>query len=178
MEKKDKIIIVVLVIVIAALLACLAFLFIGNDFSNGDGSAPDGMKFYDFNSEFKMAVPKNVKFLKSWNATDDNLFGEGYSYFDKNNEIAVLFVYSPGITHDLVDNMMNMSSSAGNVTFEYEGDLIIGHNVKANGKVGKSLDDTNFTETVLLQKGHMLVGVSGNDLDLIKSMINTIEFYE
>ena len=39
-----------------------------------------------------VAVSKNVKFLKSWNATDDNLFGEGYSYFDKNNEIAVLFI--------------------------------------------------------------------------------------
>ena len=178
MEKKDKIIIGALIVVIIALVASLAFMFSGNNFSNDGGSAPDGMKMYDFNSEFKMAVPENTKFLKTWNETDDAIFSDGYSYFDKNNEFAVKYMYSPVITHNLLGNLENVSVSVGNATFEHEGDLIIVHYLKESGKVGKSLDDTEFKESVMLQKGHMLVQVSGNDLDLIKSMIKTIEFYE
>ena len=56
--------------------------------------------------------------------------------------------------------------------------MIISHNVKNNGKMAKNIEDSKFKEEILLQKGHMLVGVSGNDLNLIKSMINTVEFYE
>ena len=178
MEKKDKIIIGALIVVIIALVAGLAFMFSGNSLSNGGGSAPEGMKMCDFNSEFKMAVPKDTKFLKSWNETDDAVFSEGYSYFDKNNEFAVEYVYSPVINHELLANLENVSASIGNASFEHEGDLIIAHHLKNNGKVGKSLDDTKFKESVTLQKGHMLVQVSGNDLDLIKSIINTVEFYE
>lgn len=178
MEKSDKIIIAGLVIVIIALVAVLAFMFTGNNLSMGEGAAPDGMKIYDFNSEFKMAVPKDVKFLKSWNNSDDDIFNQGYVYFDEDNEISVLYADSPFITHELIDAMMNAGNSSGNFTYEVDGDLIIAHHVKNNGKVGNSDEDSNFTESIFLQKGHMIVRVSGNDLDLIKSMINTIEFYE
>jgi len=178
MEKKDKIIIGALIVVIIVLVAGLAFMFSGNNLSNGGGTAPEGMKMYDFNSEFKMAVPKDTKFLKTWNETEGTLLSMGYTYFDKNNEIAVIYAYSPIITHDFLDSMNNVSVAAGNVSIEKEGDLIISHFLKANGKVGKTLDNSNFTESVMLVKGHMIVGVSGNDLDLIKSMINTVEFYE
>ena len=177
MEKRDKIIIAGLVIVIIALLACLAYMFMGNNMSAGDG-APEGMKMYDFNSEFKMAVPKDVRFLKSWNNSGDVIFGMGYSYFDKNNEILVSYIDSPLVTHEVIDTMVNVTNSSGNATFEFEGDMIISHNVKNNGKVGNSAEESNFTETILLQKGHMAVGILGNDLDLIKSMAKTIEFYE
>lgn len=178
MEKSHKIIIVGLVIVIIALVAGLAYMLTGNNLSAEKGSVPEGMKMYDFNSEFKMAVPKDVKFLKQWNNSEDILFGQGYTYFDKNNEIAVMYVDSPLITHELIDAWVKADNSSGNATFDFEGDLIISHNIKNNGKIAKNLEDSKFKEAIFLQKGHMLVGVSGNDLNLTKSMINTIEFYE
>lgn len=78
MEKRDKIIIGSLIVVIIALIAGVAFMFSGNNLSAGGGSAPEGMKIYDFNSEFKMAVPENTKFLKTWNRMDDAIFSTGY----------------------------------------------------------------------------------------------------
>ena len=176
--ERDKIIITGMIIVIIALDAGLAFMFTGNNLSIGGAASPEGMKMYDFNSEFKMAVPNDVKFLKAWNNTEDIAFGQGYRYFDKDNEIEVLCIDSPMVTHELLDNMIKYGNSSGNATFDFEGDLIISHNVKNNGKVGKSADKSKFKETIFLQKGHVLVGVSGNDLDLIKSMIKTVEFYE
>ncbi len=178
MEKSHKIIIVGLVIVIIALVAGLAYMLTGNNLSAEKGSVPEGMKMYDFNSEFKMAVPKDVKFLKQWNNSDDAVFGQGYSYFDKNNKIAIIYADSPLITHEFIDALVKAGNSSGNATFDFEGDLIISHNVKNNGKMAKNIEDSKFKEGILLQKGHVLVEVSGNDLNLIKSMINTIEFYE
>ena len=178
MEKRDKIIITGMIIVIIALVAGLAFMFAGNNLSVGGAASPEGMKMYDFNSEFKMAVPNDVKFLKSWNNTDDAVFGGEYKYFDKNNEIVVSYIDSPMVNHEIINNMIKVGNSSGNATFDFEGDLIISHNVKNNGKVGKSADKSEFKESILLQKGHVLVRVSGNDLDLIKSMIKTVEFCE
>ena len=178
MEKSHKIIIAGLIIVIIALVAGLAYMLTGNNLSIGNGSVPEGMKMYDFNSEFKMAVPKDVKFLKQWNNSDDVVFGQGYSYFDKNNKIGVMYVDSPLITHEFIDALVKAANSSGNATFEFDGDLIIGHFIKNSGKMAKNPNDSEFKESIILQRGHMIVGVSGNDLNLIKSMINTVEFYE
>ena len=178
MEKSHKIIIVGLVIVIIALVAGLAYMLTGNNLSAGNGSVPEGMKMYDFNSEFKMAVPKDAKFLKQWNKSEDMMFGQGYAYFDRNNEIQVLYADSPMITHEFVDAFVKAGNSSGNATFEFEGDLIIAHNIKNSGKMAKTPEDSEFKESIILQRGHMIVGVLGNDLNLTKSMINTIEFYE
>ncbi len=175
--ERDKIIIAGMVIVIIALVAGLVFMFTGNNISVGGTALPEGMKMYDFNSEFKMAVPNNVKFLKSWNGSD-SVFGGGYQYFDKNNGIMVSYFDSPMVTHELINNMIKVRNSSGNSTFDFEGDLIISHNVKNDGEIGKSAEESNFTQSVIIQKGHMIVGVSGNDLNLIKSMIKTVEFYE
>ena len=154
------------------------YLFDNKYYNNGKGSVPEGMKMYDFNSEFKMAVPKDVKFLKQWNKSEDMMFGQGYTYFDKNNKIMVAYSNSPMITHEFIDTMVNISNSSGNATFEFDGDLIIGHFIKNSGKMAKNPNDSEFKESIILQRGHMIVGVSGNDLNLIKSMINTVEFYE
>ena len=178
MEKSHKIIIVGLVIVVIAMVAGLAYMLTGNNLSVEKGSVPEGMKMYDFNSEFKMAVPKDVKFLKQWNNSEDMIFGQGYTYFDKNNKIMVAYSNSPMITHEFIDTMVNISNSSGNATFEFDGDLIIGHFIKNSGKMAKNPNDSEFKESIILQRGHMIVGVSGNDLNLIKSMINTVEFYE
>ena len=178
MEKSHKIIIVGLVIVVIAMVAGLAYMLTGNNLSAEKGSVPEGMKMYDFNSEFKMAVPKDVKFLKQWNNSEDMIFGQGYTYFDKNNEIEVRYVDSPMVTNELIDAWVKAGNSSGNATFDFEGDLIICHSIKNSGKMAKNPEDSKFKEVILLQKGHMLVGVSGNDLNLIKSMINTVEFYE
>ena len=150
----------------------------GNSLSVGNGSVPEGMKMYDFNSEFNMAVPKDARFLKQWNNSEDFTLGQGYSYFDKDNKIEVRYVNSPLVTHEIVDAWVKADNSTGNATFDFDGDLIIFHHIKNNGKMAKTAEDSKFKETILLQKGHMLVEVSGNDLDLIKSMMDTIEFYE
>ena len=178
MEKRDKIIIVGLIIVILALIAGLCYMLMGNNSSAGNGSIPDGMEVYAFNSEFKMAVPEDARFLKQWNLTGEILFGSGYTYFDKDNEIQIAYADSPLVTHEFLDALVNAGNSSGNVTFEFEGDMIIAHNIKNSGKVTSNPDDAEFKETIFIQKGHMMVGISGNDLDLIKSMANSIEFYE
>ena len=178
MEKSHKIIIVGLVIVIIALVAGLAYMFSGNSQSIGNGSVPEGMKMYDFNSEFKMAVPNDAKFLKQWNNSDDMVFAQGYKYFDQDNEIEVVYADSPLVTHELIDAFVKAGNSSGNMTFDFDGDLIIAHNIKNSGAISKNPEDCEFKESIILQKEHILVRVSGNDLDLIKSMMNTIEFYE
>lgn len=178
MEKSHKIIIAGLIIVIIALVAGLAYMLTGNNMSIGNGSVPEGMKMYDFNSEFNMAVPENSKFLKQWNKSGDMLFGQGYTYFDRNNEILVSYADSPLITPELIDTFVKAGNSSGNATFDFEGDLIISHSIRNSGKVAKNPEDTEFKESIILQKGHMMIIVSGNDLDLIKSMVNTIEFNE
>ncbi len=179
MEKNHKIIIIGLIIVIIALVTGIAYMFMGNSLTgNGGGNVPDGMQMYDFNSVFKMAVPKNAKFLKEWNEVNDFDMGDAYSYLDKDNQFSVLCGYSQLINRGVVNSLVQISNKSGNSTFDFEGDLIISHNVKASGKVGDSQQDCDFKETIILQKGHELIVVSGNDLDLIKSMVNTIEFYE
>lgn len=178
MEKKDKIIIGALIVVIIALVAGLAFMFSGNNFSNGGGSAPEGMKMYDFNSEFKMAVPEDVRFLKTWNNSDDMVLGMGYNYFDKHNKISVNYANSPMVNSEIVDGMVKVANSSGNYTIVKEGNMIISHNTKNNGKMAKTSVDSNFTESIIVQKGHLLIVIDGNDMDLIKSMANSIEYYE
>jgi len=178
-ERKYQIIIISLVIVIIALAGCFVYMAMGGNFLTNSASIPQGMEMYDFNSEFKMAVPANAKFLKTWNNTDDGFMPiQGYSYFDKNNEIAINYMDSPFITHEFIDEFIKMDNSSGNATVEYEGDLIIVHNIKNNGKVGKTFENSKFKEGIAIQKGHMMVLIAGNDLDKIKSMANTIEFYE
>ena len=152
-------------------------MFMGNSLTgNGGGNVPDGMQMYDFNSVFKMAVPKNAKFLKEWNGNNGFNMVNSYSYLDKDNQFGVLCGYSPMINHGMIDSFVQISNKSGNATYDFEGDLIISHNVKASGKVGDSLEDSDFKESIILQNGHELIIVSGNDLDLIKSMVNTIEF--
>ena len=177
MEKRDKTIIVGLIIVIILLVMGIASFFITDNNSNGK-TASSGMKIYDFNSEFTMEVPKNSNFLKGWNNVSEFNFGDEYYYLDKSNKFSVIYVSSPLITHELFDNSMNISNKSGNVSVEFEGDLKVIHNLNNTGKIGNSLDDTEFKYNILLQKGHMIVIVSGNDLGFIKSMANTIKFYE
>lgn len=176
MEKRDKLIIAGLVILIIALIAGI-FLMGGDKIANS-ASVPDGMQKFDFNSEFTMAVPENTKFLKEWNNTDEFNIGDGYIYFDRNNEFAVSCFYSPLVGHNLINNIVDMANKSGNATFNVEGELITSHSLVNNGKVGNDLENTEFTDNVIIQKGHQLIIISGNDMELLKSMANTIEFCE
>lgn len=177
MEKRDKIIIGALIVVIIALVACLAFMFAGNNVLNDGTSVPDGMKMYNFNSEFKMAVPENAKFLKTWGDSQGANLGTGYTYFDKHNKISVNFIDSPLVNSGFVEEFANAANSSDNATIEKVGDMFISHN-KKNGKMASTQENSNFTESIVIQKGHLLIGILGNDLDLIKSMANTIEYCE
>ncbi len=174
MNKKEKIIIFGLIIIIIVLLVGLTTLSLGN-FSNNDKSI-DGMQKYDFNSVFKMDVPDNVRFLKEWNNTDESSFGDGYTYFDKKNKFAVHYAESPMITHESVNSVLESGNKSGNITFEHDNDMIIVHWNKNNGKIGKTFEKSKFKEGIIVQKGHTIIFIYGNDLDFIKSMANTIEF--
>lgn len=176
MERKHKIIIISLVIVIVALAAGLAYMLLGNGFS-GEENVPDGMQRYDFDSAFTMLVPDDVRFLKEWNTSFMEGFGQGTSYFDKNNKFSVIYGYSPILTKNFIKGFINLENASGNITFENEGDLIIIHNLNHGGKVAKTLDDSEFKYSILLQRNHEVVTINGNDLDFIKSMANSIKFY-
>ena len=176
MGKNDKIIIIGLIVVIIALIAGLAYMFMGNNLSASDGNVPNGMQRYNFDSIFTMTVPKNVKFLKEFNATNE--FGQAATYFDSSDEFAISYMYSPMITHEFINYTETFANASGNSTFEFEGDLVIAHNLKNNGKIGNDFESSNFTYMVLVQRGHEIVSINGNDLDSIKSMIKTLEWYE
>ena len=175
MKMNSKIIIAVLVVAIVALAIGVATMFFNNSPASG-GSVPEGMQKYNFDSAFTMAVPKNVKFLKEFNSSSE--FGQGASYYDKSNKMAILYINSPMITHEFVNYAMNYSNSSGNATFEIDGDLIFSHSLKHNGKLSKKVEDCNFTDSVLIQRGHELVVIQGNDPNFIKSMAETLKWYE
>lgn len=175
MEKKNKIIIAVLIVVIVALAIGVATMIFNNSPAGG-GSVPEGMQKYNFDSAFTMAVPKNARFLKEFNSSSE--FGQGVSYYDRGNKMAISYVNSPMITHEFVNFTINYANSSGNNTFEREGDLILSHNVVNKGKLGKNLEDSNFTESIGIQRGHELVIIKGNDPKFIKSMAETFEWYE
>ena len=175
MERKHKIIIISLIIVIIALVVGLSYMLMGNGFSFGEESVPDGMQRYDFDSRFTMLVPDDARFLKEWNNSE--IFGQSIIYFDKNNKFAVSYTNSPLIAEGFVDYTVEYANASGNATFEFDGDLIIGHSLKNNGKIGKTLDDSKFKYGVLLKRGHEFILINGNDLDSIKSMARSIEFY-
>ncbi|WP_297828490.1 hypothetical protein [uncultured Methanobrevibacter sp.] len=82
------------------------------------------------------------------------------------------------VTNEFVNTIMGIANNSGNVTFEVKNDYIVLHNLESNGHVGKSLEDSNFTDIILIQKGHEIVVLSGNDLNLLKSMAETVKFYE
>ena len=178
MERKYLPLIVGLLILVLVLITAIAFVLMDNNSMNGNQVDLEGMKMFDFNSEFKMAVPEDAKFLKIWGDMDSFLGSSGYSYFDKDNEIGITYILSPMVTEELVNGLVDRTNSSGNVSIEFDGDLIIAHALKNNGKMGKSAQDSNFKYTILLQKGHLLIGVLGNDLDLIKSMAKTVEINE
>ena len=67
MQKREKIIILGLIILIIGLLVGLTTILINNNSFFDNDKVLDGMQKYDFNSIFKMDVPKNVRFLKEWN---------------------------------------------------------------------------------------------------------------
>lgn len=176
MERKHKIIIISLVIVIVALAAGLAYMLLGNGFSGGE-SVPEGMQRYDFDSRFTMVVPDDVKFLKEWDRDTEFNFGQGTSYFDKSHKIGIVYANSPIITDALVNYVIDYGNESSNTTIEYDGDLIIAHNIKNNGKMAKTLDKSNFKYAIFSQKNHEIIIIQGNDLDLIKTMANSIKFY-
>ena len=82
------------------------------------------------------------------------------------------------VTNESINYLISALNASGNATFEFDGDLIISHNLKSNGNIGDTFEDSNFTYTVMLQRGHEIVEIYGNDVNLIRSMIKTLEWYE
>lgn len=146
MQKREKIIILGLIILIIGLLVGLTTILINNNSFFDNDKVLDGMQKYDFNSIFKMDVPKNVRFLKEWNNTEEFSLGDSYTYLDKKNKFAVSYADSPMITHEFVISNLELLNKSGNITFKYDNDMIIAHNKKNNGKIGKTF------EIVILKK--------------------------
>ena len=171
-----------LIIVIIALIAGIAFMFLGDDSSISRSNVSEGMEKYNFDSVFTMEIPENTRFLKSLNSDDqDGVYYENMgnfkSYFSKNKEFSVRYIHSGMIDKNMLISLVN-GSEEDNVTFEESGNMIIAHNKNNNGKVGKTDEKSNFTDMVVVYKGLDVVVIKGNDADLIKSMANTIEFRE
>lgn len=173
--ERNNIIIIGLIIVIIALVAGLAYMLMEDNLSFGEGSVPEGMQEYNFNSMFTMAVPEGAKFLKEFNNSGSGLSA---NYFDKNNEIAVSYLFSPIISSNNINFMINITNSSSNSSIEHDGDLIIIHHLKSNGELGNDLENSNFTYSVFLYKNHVLIVIQGNDLELLKTMAHTLKFYE
>lgn len=179
--KKEKWIIIGLIIVVIALIAGIAFMFLGGDASNNGSNVSEGMEIFNFDSLFTMEVPENTKFLKSsLLGVEDGIYanlGISKSYFSKNNEFCVRYIHSGVFDKNAIIQLVN-GSAKDDVTFEESGNMIIAHNKNSDGKVGNDYENTNFTDMVVVYKGLDIVVLSGNDADLIKSMADTIEFRE
>ncbi len=177
--EKNKIIIIGLVIVVIALIAGLATTLTnnGND-SIMESAASEGMEIYNFDSAFTMEVPKNTKFLKTWFDGNESFLSEGIfkEYYSKNNEFSVSYINSRMLNDERINYIF--FEDLGNVTSEQSGDYLLIHYHDSTGKIGKTLDDTDFKEAIVLHKGAEIVELEGNDINFLKSMADTIKFKE
>ena len=73
---------------------------------------------------------------------------------------------------------MDKIEAQGNITYEKLDDNHVKiHYLKNNGKLAKSYDKSNFTDSILFHKGHFWIFVQGNDYNKVKDMTNTIRLY-
>lgn len=133
-------------------------MLLGNGFS-GEESIPDGMQRYNFDSRFTMLVPDDARFLKEWNESTEIFVNEQVSFLDKHNKFAVAYIDSPLFTSEFIDFFIDLGNSSGNASIEFDGDLIISHNLKNSGKVGKNYEKSEFEYTIISQNGHEMVSV-------------------
>ncbi len=177
MDKNMKIIVVLSVIVVA-LIAGLAFMVFGNENSTDNATIPEGMQEYDFDSAFKMIVPKDARFLKEWSNDNETIeLFKTVQYFDKNNGIAISYIDSPMITNEILGYLINETlDNKSNVSIVEEGNLIIGEKINITGKVGNNLENSDFKYVIIVKHGKELVSIQGNDKDSLKSMADSIDF--
>lgn len=174
---KNKIIIIGLIVVIIALIAGLAIALTGND-NSGVSQASEGMEIYNFDSAFTMEVPNGTKFLKTWLDGNETILTEGIvkDYYSKDNEFSVTYINSRMLNDERINYMF--FEDLGNITTEQSGDSLLVHYHDSTGKIGKTLDDTDFKEAIIIQKGVEIVELEGNDMDFLKSMADTVKFRE
>lgn len=175
---KNKIIIVGLIIAIVALIAGLAIALTGSNNSSAS-QASEGMELYNFDSAFTMEVPNGTKFLKTRiDVNETGIVSEGIfkDYFSKNKEFEICYMDSHMLNDERVNYILAIDEE--NVTTEHDGDFIIQHYSDSSGKIGKTWETSDFKESIAIHKGTELIIIEGNDIDLIKSMAETIKFRE
>ena len=173
MEKRDKIIVIGLIIVILALVAGLAYMFMGNNLSVSDSSVPQGMQKYDFDSAFTMNVPKDVKFLKTWNVTG---LGITKIYYNKENKFCVFYAQSDMIDEVFVENAADTLNSSGKYDVSVDGGLKVFKVLDKKEKFDIGNGEKHFDYRVLKSVKSGYVIISGDNIDSLKQMANSISF--
>lgn len=174
MEKNHKIIIIILIIAIIALLASLAYIFMGNNLTASDGNVPKGMQRYNFDSGFTMLVREDVKFLKSW---EHNGLGTKKIYYDESKNYAVQYSQSDMFNNNISDELSKSLNSSGEYELSTEGNLKIFKVLNKSDKFDTGNGKLkHFKYRILIQEGNKYIIMSGNNLDSLKTMANSIKF--
>ena len=171
---KNKIIIVGLVIVIVALVAAIAFTLLGNGNNVSDDSSkiPDGMQRYNFDAEFTMLVKDDAKFIKSW---DSGSFGVAKNYYNKEDKYAIQFTESVMLKNN-EKTFIDTLNSTGDYDISEDGDLKIVKVLDKSEKFSAGNSERHFDYRVVVFHEDLDIILSGNDLDSLKEMANSIEF--
>ena len=167
-------IIIGLVIVIIALIAAISVLLIGNggDASNDDNQIPEGMQRYNFDAGFTMLVKDDVKFLKTW---DSSGLGISKNYYNKEDKYVIQFTETDMLKNS-EDNYIKMFNSSDDFKISEEGDLKIVKVLDKSKKIAAGNSEKHFDYRVIVLHDNKVIILSGNNLDSLKEMANSINF--
>ena len=149
---KNSKLLITLLVVFLALIAVLAI------YGGTVGvESEDEMMPYDF-LNFTMDIPKGVFLDESIN---DNIS----TFREENGDFLITYIASEGIYQQMLDNYNSLNSSV-----EVEGNLTIVH------VINKGTVEFPYSNVVLVGSDNQVVSLEGNNLDLLKTMGNSLKF--
>lgn len=149
------------------LIFCLIFIIL---FTCGCVSAK--MQQHNFEHDFTMDVPKDSNFEKVESELYSELPFEETDYIDEKNKIVVGYICDPMISDENVDcnydELFKLINPDLDECFEYQ---------ESNMKIlePKKKSDDNFAVVGLHQDNNTVILV-GNDVDMLKEMMQSVEF--
>ena len=139
----------------------------------GAGFASDNadLKEYDFDSYFKMDVPKDVNFEKTEaNATDNITLSKSYDDDDKKIKLAY-FQTKNNAKGELVKYYEDMAKNDSSVSINTTNNITILHFGDEN-----TIGDIEYHDMAIAGDDTQYLLVQCNDQDLMNSMANSIKF--
>ena len=139
----------------------------------GAGFASDNadLKEYDFDSYFKMDVPKDVNFEKTEdNATDNITLSKSYDDDDKKIKLAY-FQTKNNAKGELVKYYEDMAKNDSSVSINTTNNITILHFGDEN-----TIGDIEYHDMAIAGDDPQYLLVQCNDQDLMNSMANSIKF--